>query len=167
MRFQLNGPIGEGRIVEFDQDTMLVKEARLLKKVTGLGLRQFGEGMRNGDIDALMGMVYLALRRAGVAIAWRALDEFNINDLEALADDEDEARALEAAKRQVVDGAVVEPDEPPEYGDDDPSARRPVAAVGGPAEVDDDDGAAVTELRPTAPPAPAAPAPRRRRSASR
>lgn len=156
MRFQLNGPIGEGRIVEFDQETMLVKEARLLKKVTGLGLRQFGQGMKDGDVDALMGMIYLAMRRQGVAIQWRTLDDFNINDLEALPDDEAEAKALEDARADatggdVVDGEVVAP----QYGDDDPAARG--------------EGAEVTELRPTVPDPdpPAARRTPRRRAAAR
>jgi hypothetical protein len=160
MRFKLNGPIGEGREIEFDQDTMKVKEARLLKKVTGMGLRQFGEGMRNGDIDALMGMVYIAMRREGVAIPWRALDDFNIGDLDVIADDEEEAAALEKARNEVVDGEVVEKadDEfgPGTYGDDDETITGA--------------GAEVTELRPTAPPVVAeeeAPPQRRRRAASR
>lgn len=94
MKFILHGPIGEDRTIEFDENQMLVREARELKKVTGLGLRQFGEGMRDGDIDALMGMIYLALRREGIAIRWKDLDEFNINDLEV---DDAEQRAAEAA----------------------------------------------------------------------
>ena len=142
MRFKLNGPIGEGREIEFDQDSMTVKEARLLKKLTGMGLRQFGEGMRNGDIDALMGMVYLAMRRQGVVVPWRSLDDFNIGDLDVLPDDEEEAAQLEAARSQVVDGELVAGDDE-DFGtgfedDEDPALRG-----GGQA--------AVTELRPTPP----------------
>lgn len=152
MHFKLNGPIGEGREIQFDQDTMTVKEARLLKKLTGMGLRSFGEGMRDGDVDALMGMVYLAMRRDGVAIPWRRLDDFNIGDLDVIADDEEEAAKLEAARNTVVDGEVVDEDE---FGPGD---------LG---ELDEESGgeAAVTELRPTAP-APA-PAERPKRRASR
>lgn len=152
MHFKLNGPIGEGREIEFDQDTMTVKEARLLKKITGMGLRQFGEGMRDGDIDALMGMVYLAMRRQGVVIPWRTLDDFNIGDLDVIADDEDEAKKLEAARAGVVDGEVVDDDDefgPGDLGEDDVAPR---AA----------DDAEVTELRPTVPAPAAAERPKRR-----
>lgn len=145
MRFKLNGPIGEGREVEFDESQMKVKEARLLKKVTGLGLRQFGEGMRDGDIDALMGMVYIALRREGVLIQWRALDDFNIGDLEVIAENEEQERALAEAGAGVVPGQVVAAG-PDEFGPGDYGADEPEAAANGTAN-----GAAVTELRPTPP----------------
>ena len=106
MKFKLNGPIGEGREIDFDENKMLVKEARELQRVTGLGLRQFGEGMRDGNIDALMGMVYLGLRRDGVAIRWKDLDEFNIADLEVI----DEEQADDAAVEGGTAGELTDPD---------------------------------------------------------
>jgi hypothetical protein len=106
VKFKLNGPIGEGREIEFDENQMLVREARLLQKVTGMGLRQFGEGMREGNIDALMGMVFLALRREGVAVQWSALDEFNIADLEVIEAPADDTEGADTD----TDGGDPDPD---------------------------------------------------------
>lgn len=139
MKFTLNGPIGQGRQIEFDENQMLVKEIRELKRVTGMGLRQFGEGMRDGDIDALMGMIYLALRRDGVAIRFKDLDEFNIGDLE-------------------VEGVEPPVDAAAEGAEDDPDADG-LAAVRSAPEVVIGDLDAPRNGAPPARPTPAADTP--------
>lgn len=92
----------DDKVYEFDESRLLVREARELKHYTGMGLKQFGEGLQGGDADAIVGMLYLARRRAGEAVQWSDFDEYNIADLEMIEDEEekDEAPA-------VVDGTVA------------------------------------------------------------
>jgi hypothetical protein len=80
---------------EWDGDVLLVREARELKKLTGMGVKEFANGIVIGDIDALMFMYYLARRRAAAPIPWRELDELNVGDL----DIQDAAPALEVVSR--------------------------------------------------------------------
>lgn len=71
----------------YDGDTLLVSEARELKKYTGMGLAAFATGMKEGDVDAMVFVLYLARRRAGEAVQWREFDSMNIADME-MQDDE-------------------------------------------------------------------------------
>jgi len=71
----------------YDGDTLLVSEARELKKLTGMGLATFANGMKEGDVDAMVFTLYLARRRAGEAVHWRDFDDMNIADME-MKDDE-------------------------------------------------------------------------------
>lgn len=76
---------------EYDETSMLVSEARLIKKHAGFGLTGFSEGLRAGDPDALVAMLFLAKRRSGVACRWQDFDNFDLNTIEVLTDtDEDE-----------------------------------------------------------------------------
>jgi len=74
----------EGADYEFDDSTLLVEEARLIKKYTGMGLKSFTEASKDGDPDALVAIVYLAKRRAGEAIRWQDLDNLDLAKLEAI-----------------------------------------------------------------------------------
>jgi hypothetical protein len=86
--------LGEGEWYDFQGDRLLVKEARELEQATGMGLQDFSDGIRRGKIDALVFMLYLAQRRAGVACRFRDFDETNIADLQ-IEDDEDTAAPAE------------------------------------------------------------------------
>lgn len=76
----------EGQEYEYDETRMLVSEARLIKKNAGFGLTGFSEGLRNGDPDALVAMLYLAKRRSGVACRWQDFDNLDLNTIEVIGD---------------------------------------------------------------------------------
>jgi len=106
-----------GRTYEFDENTLLVREARELKHYTGMGLKQFSEGLAGGDADSIVGMLYLAKRRAGEAVKWEDFDEFNIAELEMVEDEPEKPPT-------VVDGETVAPtngvvQSPPAIGADE------------------------------------------------
>lgn len=86
---------------EFDQNVLTVREARMIKEKTGLGLRTFGQGMQDGDPDALVCMLVIAKQRAGVVCKFSDFDDFNLNGLEMIDDDEanadDDGEAAEPA----------------------------------------------------------------------
>ena len=108
-----------GEWYEFDPGKLLVREARLLEELTGMGLQDFSDGMKHGRVNALVFMLFLARRRAGEAVQWRDFDELNIAELR-IEDDEDEgagdgggdaegdplAGAVAAAPAKVPAGAV-------------------------------------------------------------
>jgi hypothetical protein len=101
MRFKI-----EGKEYEFDQDRLLVREARELKAQTGMGLRTFSEGLQNGDPDAIVGMLYMSKRRAGEAVKWNDFDELNLAEMEIIDEDADKA---DEGTPAVVNGTVVDP----------------------------------------------------------
>jgi hypothetical protein len=74
----------EGDDYEFQEDTLTVAEARLIKKHTGMGLKSFVEGSKDGDPDSLAAVVFLAKRRAGEAVRWQDLDSLDLAKLEAI-----------------------------------------------------------------------------------
>lgn len=76
-------------VYPFEGNTMLVSETRLVKKHTGMGLRQLQDGMQNGDPDALVAMLFLAKRRAGVAVRWQDFDEFDLASIDVEDDTAD------------------------------------------------------------------------------
>lgn len=74
----------EGEDYEFDESTLTVAEARLIKKHTGMGLKSFAESSKDGDPDALVAIVFLAKRRANEAVRWQDLDNLDLAKLEAI-----------------------------------------------------------------------------------
>lgn len=74
---------------DYDETSMLVSEARIIKKHAGFGLTGFAEGLRNGDPDALVAMLFLAKRRSGVACRWQDFDHFDLNTIEVLSSSDD------------------------------------------------------------------------------
>ena len=78
-----------GEVYDFDDTKLSVKEARTIKELTGLGISQWGEGIRDGDPDALVAMIYLAKKRSGEAVRWRDLDDLDLmNEVDFINDDE-------------------------------------------------------------------------------
>ncbi len=66
---------------EYDDGTMTVAEARLIKKHTNYGLRSWAMGLQDMDPDSLVGLVFLAKRRAGEAVRWQDLDDLDITQI--------------------------------------------------------------------------------------
>ena len=56
---------------EYDGDTLTVREARELKKLTGMGLKEYANGTASADVDALCFMCLhrATPRRGGGAVA--------------------------------------------------------------------------------------------------
>lgn len=73
--------IGDGPEYEFDETTLLVSEARLIKAHAGMGLKAFGEALEGGDPDALAAMLLIARRRAGEAVRWEDLGSVDLGKL--------------------------------------------------------------------------------------
>lgn len=73
-----------GTNYDFDESRLTVAEARVIKKHAGFGLAEFGDGLRRGDPDAIVAMLFLVKRRVGEAVRWVDFDDFNLADIEAL-----------------------------------------------------------------------------------
>ena len=74
----------EGEDYDFDDSTLTVKEARVIKKHTGMGLRSFAEASKDGDPDAIVAIVYLSKRRANEAVRWEDLDNLDLAKMETI-----------------------------------------------------------------------------------
>lgn len=85
-----------GTRYEYDDSMMTVKEARVIKEHTKMGLRSWALGLQDMDVDAIVGLVFIAKRRAGEAIRWQDLDNLNVNDINIVEDDGDEDAAADA-----------------------------------------------------------------------
>lgn len=123
--------VGEdGRWYDFEGDRLLVREARELQELTGMGLQDFSDGIRHGKVDALVFMLYLAKRRSGEAVRFREFDDMNIAELEIQDDDGQQPTVVDAQPES----------------DASPLITNEAAALPPP-----------TELRPAAPPPTAKP----------
>lgn len=83
------------------EDKLSVAEARALKQHTGMTIQDWMDGIQAADVDALCGIVFLAVRRAGDDIEWSDMDDM---DLMQLAADVAEVNGMdvEALKRGEV-----------------------------------------------------------------
>lgn len=79
----------DGTKYEYDDTTLTVKEARVIKKNTGFGLVTWAQGLQIGDPDALVAMVWLAKTRAGEAVRWQDFDDFDLASLDLLSGDDE------------------------------------------------------------------------------
>jgi hypothetical protein len=82
----------DGKWFEFDQDRLLVKEARMLEELTGMGLQEFGQGLQRGKVDSIVFMIFLSHKREGLPVQWRDFDELDLAALE-IEQEETEAEA--------------------------------------------------------------------------
>jgi hypothetical protein len=83
----------DGTKYEYDDSTLSVKEARVIKKNTGFGLVTWAQALQIGDPDALVAMVWLAKTRNGEAVRWQDFDNFDLASLDLSSeDDEEEAK---------------------------------------------------------------------------
>lgn len=74
---------------DLDQRKLLNTEAIALQKITGKTFMQVAEAMKEGDIEALSALVWLAMKRAGSDIRYSDL-EFNLADVEIDEEDDGE-----------------------------------------------------------------------------
>jgi hypothetical protein len=58
----------------YDEGSLRVSEVRRLQSLAGLSVKQWGEGLNNGDTEAIVALVWLALARAGVTVGYADLD---------------------------------------------------------------------------------------------
>ena len=63
------------------EDEFTVDEARLIKQHARMTVKQFVEGFQEGDVDSIVGIVVLGVRRGGGQIEWSDLDGMNLMDL--------------------------------------------------------------------------------------
>ncbi len=75
---------------EYDDGTMTVAEARFIKKYASMGLRSWALALQDMDPDALVGLVFLAKRRAGEAVRWQDLDTLDIASIALSAEEDDD-----------------------------------------------------------------------------
>lgn len=72
----------DGRMYEFDENVLTVGEAKVLYKLTGLGMVELGDAMEKGNPFAFAGIIYLAKKRAGEVLRFEDLDDVNFSDIE-------------------------------------------------------------------------------------
>lgn len=91
LRFSLNG-----EKYEYDDTSLTVKEARVIKKNAGFGLVTWAQALQEGDPDALVAMVWLAKTRAGEAVRWQDFDNLDLAQLDILGnvDEDDEQQEI-------------------------------------------------------------------------
>jgi hypothetical protein len=87
---------------ELDQRKLLNTEAIALQKITGKTFMQVAEAMKDGDIEALSALVWLAMKRGGSDIRYSDL-EFNLADVEIEEDDEEIATELAELEAEQAD----------------------------------------------------------------
>jgi len=79
----------DGRMYEFDQSRITIKEAMQIKTATGYGLKTFMEGLQDGDPFSIASLVWLARIRDGdTGLKFDDVD-FNLIDFEAENVEED------------------------------------------------------------------------------
>jgi hypothetical protein len=81
MRFKL-----DGKVLEFDEDTVTNKELIHLERELGLTVRGLMEGVNAGSMVAITGMVWMARRRTEPALAFDDI-EFSLGGFEIMDDD--------------------------------------------------------------------------------
>lgn len=113
----------EGVVYEFDQEKLLIGEAREMKTLTRLSPRRWGDGVEEGDPDAVAITIYLAKKRAGETLRFSELDSLDYADIQlevldeaAPADGERLAEAVgdvQRAAEAAVQRAAADPTPPP------------------------------------------------------
>lgn len=112
MRFR----IGED-VYEWDDTTLTVAEARVIKKNTGMGLRSFTNGLNDVDPDAIAAMIFLARRRKGEAVRWQDMDDIDLGSFDMLPDEEPSEEDNCVAGDEEVPPTVPEPETTPDSND--------------------------------------------------
>lgn len=95
---------------EFDGNKLLVKEARQLEELTGMGLADFGQGLQRGKVDAICFMIWITKRRNGQPVTWKSLDDLNLGELRMERDDAEQAAQQRA--ELAAEGAAERGDPP-------------------------------------------------------
>ncbi|WP_435251705.1 hypothetical protein [Streptomyces tendae] len=72
----------QGTRYDFDQEHLLVAEARELKTYTGLTPPRWAMGIDEGDPDAVAFLIFLSKKRAGETLRFSDLDNLDYADIE-------------------------------------------------------------------------------------
>lgn len=70
-------------------NTLLIAEAKFVKKHTGMTVPEFSQGFEALDPDALQAGIYLAKKRAGEIVRYEDLEDIDIADIDILPDDDE------------------------------------------------------------------------------
>lgn len=66
--------LGVSESVEYDNDKPRLREIRELKRQAGLTWEQLGQQLATGDLEAAALLVWVALVRQGLSVAWNDFD---------------------------------------------------------------------------------------------
>lgn len=93
-------------------------EAAFVKKVTGLTVAEVATNSVRSDPDAICAFIYVAKKRAGEKVRWADFDDFTLNEVDFVFDDDE----------REDDG---DEDEPPgdEEGGEDPTPPSPTGTT--------------------------------------
>jgi hypothetical protein len=75
----------DGRELEFPElDTMTFREAGIIKKVTGLRMGQYAQAFEDGDVDMVLALALVALKRADGIVDQDILLDTPISKIEVI-----------------------------------------------------------------------------------
>lgn len=78
--------LGAPDVLEYDETKLKLSEARRLQKATGLGPQELADGLKGFNLEAVAALVWLALLRAGIEVAFEDLD-FDLSAFEEVPAD--------------------------------------------------------------------------------
>lgn len=90
----------DGKVYEHDPNRLLNSEARLVKRLVGMTIPEFQDGLGADDPDALAALVFIVKQRAGEDPDWDTLDF----DHTTLAFVDDAAEVSEPAPKEAAPG---------------------------------------------------------------
>lgn len=76
----------DGKAYEHDRETLLIQDARTVKRLTGMTIPEWQLGLVNDDPDALVALVFLLKQKAGENPDWDTLN-FDFARLEFIPDE--------------------------------------------------------------------------------
>lgn len=85
----------EDKEYSFDMDDIDLRQARAIKRMTGLTLKKFGDGLSEADPDAVAAAYWLMLSQNGIAVDINKLNFNVVKFLDAIGDAGDRERADE------------------------------------------------------------------------
>lgn len=97
MKFKVNG-----EQYFLDINRFPLKDAMMIKKVTGLTLGSLMSGIQEGDGESLAALVFLAKRRNKEAVRWEDLQDLDLVPLmESFEEEAEDGPGVEAGKKDV------------------------------------------------------------------
>lgn len=101
----------QGVLYEFDNERLLLAEAREMKTLTGLTPPRWSVALDEGDADAVAALIFMAKKRAGETLRFSDLDTLDYADIEMEFIGEDEEQEGEGEQPEAAPGA--DPTGPP------------------------------------------------------
>lgn len=90
----------EGKLYEFDLDSLTFDEAELLEERAGLSIEEFQAALAATRVKAIRAMVLIGKRRAGEQVEWADLGGLDLLDLSMSLIEENDIDITEAANGQ-------------------------------------------------------------------